>query len=435
LNFSVFVFQVLVSFLLGIYAHAQGIPLSSLKPVEAYSYVSGQSPSPVSTTLSIRSGAPLQPALRFGGEVKVSYMVPTGQNVFTGVLVSEPKPLNVPNNEFEAFTKIHVLVAVDGKVVLERGMDSPLPPMEFTIHVSAGQKLTISSLSTFAGTGGTFSLVNARFDSQDHPQSSGYLPDSGKGYVDCTPLPRQAVVGAFFPGEPVSVAVTFAGATAAANVRIQVSPLNRDAPTQTDLPVKLSPGQSGVARGSVTWQVPNRFGPATLTVEELVNGTSVYHRQLRIAVIPQIDLSQVTTSTFGLHISGNGYPFLYDEFAYLWGAKWARLFVRWPIIEPAAGKIDFVPTDAIVELYRSQHMLVLPALGEDSPAWAGPPGSPAFMTAWQNYVSQEVNHFVGRVRFWDVFNEVDVKYGSPNIKESLIGTSMFFVWRWRPFTG
>jgi len=151
------------------------------------------------------------------------------------------------------------------------------------------------------------------------------------------------------------------------------------------------------------------MGPARLDVEEIIDGRNVFKEQLRIGIGPTVDLAGIPDSSFGVHISTTGYPLLYDDFAGLWGAKWARVFLRWPVVEPTRGQYDFSRIDAVLKKYRSQKMRILAVLGEDAPSWAAQPG-PDYYASWKRFVAAAVQHLRENVDAWDVFNEVDVKY-------------------------
>ncbi len=148
-----------------------------------------------------------------------------------------------------------------------------------------------------------------------------------------------------------------------------------------------------------------------LRVEERVGEKLVYDRELRIAIIPRVNLAEISDNSFGVHLSSEGYAFAQDSYASLWGAKWGRVFLRWSIIEPLAGHFDFSRADELVDTYRAQNMRVLAVLGEDAPAWVGAPDA-TYLTAWKEYVRATVAHYRGRIDHWDVFNEIDVKYYS-----------------------
>jgi hypothetical protein len=402
----------LVSLPLRTPALAGTVPLSAVQPARAHSDWPMALAAPARATLRMnRIETPEQEGLRFSGGSQTTYAVPTGQNTFSGVLVYEATQVKVPRDESVAYTEAFFRILLDGKVVFERGMSRPQPPLEFSVPLAGARELTVWSRASAASV--TVSLARAQFSSSAQSAGSWFLPASGAGYVDCTPLSRQGVVGAFFPGETVPISATFTGQAAQANVVLQFTPADSNvSPLVTRFPVRLDSGPSGVVQGTGSWRVPSHQGPGKLVLDEEVNGQNVFHQEMRVAVIPPVDLSKISSSPFGVHISGSGYPLVWDEFAYLWGAKWGRLFVRWPVLEPSQGQFDFSRIDSLVGLYQSQKMLLLVALGEDAPAWAGPPGTPGYMAAWKEYLAAVVKHFAGKVEYWDVFNEVDSKYGS-----------------------
>lgn len=401
----------LVSLLLCTPAVAAPIPLSTIQPTRVYSDSPGQPATPAVITLNVNAGGPPEAALRFFAGCQTTYAVPAGQNTFSAILVYEPSQAKVPGDESVVYNKAVFRILLDGKPALERGLNRPQPPLEFSLPLAGAREITIASRTNVAGV--AFSLARAQFSGATQKAGSWFLPVFGEGYVDSMPMARQAVVGAFFPGEAVSMSASFAGQATQADVAIQFDPAGTSsAPMVSRLPVRLDTVRNGVAQGTATWRAPNHQGPAKLTIDEEVNGRSVFHQEMRVAVIPSLDLSKIQNSTFGVHISAAGRPFVWDEFAYLWGAKWGRLFVRWPVLEPAQGQFDFSGIDALVQLYHSQNMQILVALGEDSPAWAGQPGTASYMVAWKNYIGAVVKRFAGKVEYWDVFNEVDSKYGS-----------------------
>ncbi len=167
-----------------------------------------------------------------------------------------------------------------------------------------------------------------------------------------------------------------------------------------------------MVEGSIQWKTPSFQGPFRLDVEETVNGQSVFQTQIHAAIGAAVNPAGLSDNNYGVQPSVAGFPLVFEEFAGLWGAKWARLFARWSVVERNRGQYDFSRLDAQVDILRSQNLRVLPALGEDAPAWAGLPGSSDYYLAWKQFVAATVAHFAGRVDTWDVFNEVDVKYAS-----------------------
>jgi hypothetical protein len=101
------------------------------------------------------------------------------------------------------------------------------------------------------------------------------------------------------------------------------------------------------------------------------------------------------------------------------GARWVRLhdfgdFCHWRVVEPQKGRFEW--RDAEIDDLRRRGFMILANLGHP-PRWAGrphpaeqdhgdwtsaPPRDPA---EWENYVFQTVEHFRGRIRHWEVWNE------------------------------
>ncbi len=387
------------------------VPLSTLPPTKVTSDWPARSVTPTGTTLRLKEGVTPEQAVRLVAGSQITYAVPAGQSTFSAILAYEASEVRVPGNESVAYNEAVFRILLDGKLAFERGLSRPQPPLEFSLPLSGAREITILSRASAADV--TFSLLRPQFSGSTPAGGSWFLPVSGSGYVDCTPMSRQAVIGAFFPGETVPITASFAGQATEATVTLEFTPDDTNSqPVAARLPVRLAAVSNGVVHGTANWRAPNYQGPAKLTVDEAVNGLHVFHQELRVAVIPSVDLSRISNSSFGVHISGSGFPLVWDEFAYIWGAKWGRLFVRWPVLEPSHGQFDFSRIDALVGLYQAQNMQILVALGEDSPAWAGVPGTPSYMEDWKNYIAAVVKRFAGKVEYWDVFNEVDSKYGS-----------------------
>ncbi|MCL5961592.1 MAG: endo-1,4-beta-xylanase [Chloroflexi bacterium] len=88
------------------------------------------------------------------------------------------------------------------------------------------------------------------------------------------------------------------------------------------------------------------------------------------------------------------------------GARWDRFPFYWNEIQPAEGSFDFSYLDRAVDNDIS-HGFQVQGILLGAPGWAVKGGriSPE---AWQNYVTQTVSHFKGRVRYWEVWNEPDL---------------------------
>jgi hypothetical protein len=113
------------------------------------------------------------------------------------------------------------------------------------------------------------------------------------------------------------------------------------------------------------------------------------------------------------------------------GARWVRLhdfgdFCHWRVVEPEKGQ--FVWCDAEIDELRKRGFLILANLGHP-PLWAGrdsdpsknknhgswTPSPPRDIGEWENYILRTVEHYRGRIRHWEVWNE-------PNWKAFFAGT-------------
>jgi glycosyl hydrolase family 10 len=382
--------------------------LSTLTPETVRALNPRQQVNPIVAPGFAVAGRPFKSAIQFLQESEVSYRIPVGQRTFSGVLFyrsaegirHEPDP--------KEFNRFRVTFALDGKQVFQAFIDHTTPPQEFSINLVGGQVLTVASDSEWGG--GAFYLLDPTFSPEETGTFSRFILPLEQGYVDFMPEARQTLFHVYRPGETVPIQDYFRGNASETEILFRVTPEQGSQKAATST-VHVSLQQMGpdLVAGATKWKVPSSRGPATLEVEEQVNGRTVYERTLRIAIAPAVDLAAVTDSTFGVHLSSEGYPFLQDEFASLWGAKWGRVFLRWPVVEPNKRNYDFSRADQLVEIYRRQNMRILGVLGEDAPKWAGGPG-PALTSDWREFVGAVVEHFRNKVDHWDIFNEVDVKF-------------------------
>lgn len=104
------------------------------------------------------------------------------------------------------------------------------------------------------------------------------------------------------------------------------------------------------------------------------------------------------------------------------GIRWAKQMIPWYDVEPDRGDFRWDKYDRIVDLYRASGMEVIarldfpPAWVEPAP-WAdggkrGPPDNvpPADFALYANYVAKVVDHFRGRVGFFQIWNEPNLTY-------------------------
>ena len=340
---------------------------------------------------------------------EVSYPIPKGTRSLSGVLLYRDPLSTHQGSDPKEINRVQVRFLVDGKLAFERGLDQSTLPQKFTVAVPAAKVFTISTQGEIPGE--NIYLLDPEFSQESTTTSSAFLLNAGEGFVNFTPLPYQALLHVFYPGEDVVVEADYGGSANQAEITLQYTPDQNHQTISSTLAVALQRGSAETARGTALWKIPMQRGPGMLRVEERVAQKLVYDRELRIAIIPQVNLADISDNGFGVHLSSEGYAFAQDSYASLWGAKWGRVFLRWPVIEPRAGYFDFSRADELVDIYRAQNMRVLAVLGEDSPAWVGAP-RPSYVAAWKEYVRATVAHFRGRVDHWDVFNEVDVKYYS-----------------------
>jgi hypothetical protein len=90
------------------------------------------------------------------------------------------------------------------------------------------------------------------------------------------------------------------------------------------------------------------------------------------------------------------------------GIKWDRAmspgpFFRWSLVEPVEGQITWY--DAKVDTARRWGIQIMGTIGEGGwPAWADAGGKPD-LAKWQAFVGRLADHYRGRVRAWEVWNE------------------------------
>ena len=135
---------------------------------------------------------------------------------------------------------------------------------------------------------------------------------------------------------------------------------------------------------------------------------------------PQRDRGLRPESAFGTHVAA-GVPepsntLLVSE---AMGARWVRLhdfgdYCHWRVVEPQKGV--WVWRDAEIDALRGRGFMVLANLGHP-PLWAGrthpdradhgdwTDAPPRDLSEWENYVFRTVEHFKGRIRHWEVWNE------------------------------
>lgn len=128
----------------------------------------------------------------------------------------------------------------------------------------------------------------------------------------------------------------------------------------------------------------------------------------------------ITAEQFGLHVhglaKGNSWPSVPFGSLRLWdtGTNWERL-------EPKRGEWKFDELDAIVSQAHLRGVKVLLTLGQtptwaaldpesDSPYAPGASSPPRDLLDWKSYVKTLGERYKGRIQYWEIWNEIDVKH-------------------------
>jgi len=115
----------------------------------------------------------------------------------------------------------------------------------------------------------------------------------------------------------------------------------------------------------------------------------------------------------------------------LCGAKVIRTGQGWGSVEPQKNQFDFSKLDKLMQRYNNQGMELQLLLGftarwaakqdklnaADWRDWAM--NAPADMEGWENYCRKMAEHYRGRVRYWEVWNEPDIGFFRGTLDEYL----------------
>jgi hypothetical protein len=350
-------------------------------------------------------------AVQLLAQSQVQYGIPTGSESFTGILLYRRESLEIASSDAAQFNRIRVRFFVNNTQVFEALFDGQTPPVAFSIPVVDGKTLTIDSDDQFGLD--SFWIVNGEFSQRTMSFASAYVLRADESFANITPEAEQLFFHVYRPGRKVVIQLDVSSQIKAARGRVIFVPEQAQVTSvenEFDFALlKNVGGERNILQG--VWQVPLSCGPGLLTFEAKFASSVLYRRTLRIAIVPVSETLRSNENPFGIHISQSGFSMLQDDFAYLWGASWIRMFIRWPVTEPSQGHYDFSRSERIIRSYLSQKLKVVAVLGEDSPSWAGSPDT-AYREPWEQFVAHVTSHFSGWVRAWEMFNELDVKYQS-----------------------
>jgi hypothetical protein len=138
---------------------------------------------------------------------------------------------------------------------------------------------------------------------------------------------------------------------------------------------------------------------------------------------------QVKAQDFGMHIHSpflHGWPVVPIGFWRLWDSN-----VQWPQLEASPGKWDFSLLDREVTIARQQGAEPLIVFGL-TPQWAsarptepcnyglGACAEPTNLSDWQDYINQVATRYKGRVHYYELWNEPDLKAYYTGTVESML---------------
>ncbi len=128
----------------------------------------------------------------------------------------------------------------------------------------------------------------------------------------------------------------------------------------------------------------------------------------------------ISKDTFGLHVhglgKGNPWPSVPFGFIRLWDSN-----TTWRELEPEKGIWNFEILDKYVQSAEINGVKVLLTLGQ-TPSWAaadrqtispyapGASSPPRSLDDWRDYVKTLAKRYKGRIRHWEVWNEVNVEH-------------------------
>ncbi|HWE85512.1 MAG TPA: endo-1,4-beta-xylanase [Terracidiphilus sp.] len=339
----------------------------------------------------------------------VTWSVPAGAGSFYVTLwridVANSVAANGPLPPDEK--RLRVRINTDKTMEVDTALRTFTPRETWTVPVGSAKTLSLR-MDGQSGGMGVF-LIDAGFSST--PVSSATVRHQlqrGTAYANLGSNPAQTAMQDYHPGETVPIQVEYAGEASHADVKVRVTPTYGGGAQTLALNIPLHSTAAG-SLGTGQWRVPQVYGPAKLDLLVSVQGAQVYSQSISVALAKWVDLASVSQNNFGVHTSTSGDPVVEDDFADLWGAKWGRIYIRWDLVEMKQGQYNWAMIDSVVSSYLSQHMNVLGVMGERPPDWVTNPVQ-EMPPAYQKFVAAALEHFNGRIRYWDVYNEIDSKF-------------------------
>ncbi len=188
--------------------------------------------------------------------------------------------------------------------------------------------------------------------------------------------------------------------------------------------IKVEPGgKYQIHELSLGKNLPRGFYSSKFTV---TGGESPLVNESAVAILPNpksYPLGKLS-EVHGQHASYDFDHRVLTKAGIRWSRAWAKASVfLWWTLEPVSGQFDFRRADAWVNEMQTAGMEVLGVLGYP-PRWAAaePEESvkkahelaersarwkPADLKAWERYVETTVKRYKGKVKYWEVYNEVN----------------------------
>ncbi len=215
-------------------------------------------------------------------------------------------------------------------------------------------------------------------------------------------------------------------ASKAGEFHVAIDFLHFDGDKATEnLSFKLNPGEA--VTKTLDW-MPKKFGywDIAMTVQEKNHPGQSARKNRNFAYLKPAGPTPERTPGFLFGIcTHSGRWGVYEQMleaqaAALCGAKVIRDSIEWSNLQPARGVWNFEAMDFLVKLYQS-YGIEHQALFAFTPRWAAPPEAQASkdwtdwnrsapeMSAWREYVRTMMTRYRGVIRYWEVWNEPDLK--------------------------